>query len=92
MNSKAMQDQATFLAKRLVAETDDLPKRVALGWKLAYSQEPSLADIEDASRFVREQTEQFRRQKLAAGQDAATLALANYCQALLSSNGFLYVD
>jgi hypothetical protein len=92
MNSKAVQDQASAFAIRLQREADDLPKRVVLGWRLAYAQEPSLADVEEGVQFIREQTERFAGQKLAAGQDAATLAIANYCQALISSNGFLYVD
>jgi hypothetical protein len=57
---------------------------------LAYGVSPAKDDAENAERFVIEQTARFRAS--AKDGDPQTRALANFCQALLSSNRFLYVD
>lgn len=89
MNSKMIHDYASYFAQRLQKEATGLEKQVQRGWLLAYGQEPSLSDVENALRFIDAQTEHYRNQKVA---EPAEKALANFCQALLSSNMFLYVD
>jgi hypothetical protein len=85
MNSRFIHEQAEFFAARVQKEAGkDLRAQVALAWRLAYAQEPAAKDIDDAAAFLKEQAAQFRGQGLRA--------LANFCQALLSSNRFLYID
>jgi hypothetical protein len=89
MNSKFIHEQAGFFAARVRHEAPDVRTQVARAWKLAYATEPATADIERGVTFVTQQAELFKTQKVA---EPAAQALANYCQALLSSNRFLYVD
>jgi mono/diheme cytochrome c family protein len=89
MNSKFIHEQAGFFAARVRREAPDVRAQVARAWKLAYATEPATADIERGATFVNQQTELFKTQKIA---EPAAQALANYCQALLSSNRFLYLD
>ncbi len=89
MNSKFIHEQAGFFAARVRQEAGDIRAQVARAWKLAFAAEPAALDIERGVAFVNQQTELFKAQKTA---EPASQALANYCQALLSSNRFLYVD
>ena len=58
-------------------------------WKVAYADEPSAVEVDRAAAFLTQQTAALAGQKMA---DPGLAALTNYCQALLSSNRFLYVD
>jgi hypothetical protein len=101
MNNDFVLGQAKLLAERAIAEAgDDLPDRVRMVWRLALVQEPTEAEVESAAAFVAAQQEELSRKKREgkepAAKDAAPpaeiAALASFCQALFSSNGFLYVD
>ena len=90
MNSKFIHEEAAFFAARLRQEAAaDVRAQVALAWKLAFATEPAAQDIERGVTFVNQQTELFKTQKVA---EPAAQALGNFCQALLSSNRFLYLD
>jgi hypothetical protein len=79
---------------------------VVLAWKLAYGRNPSDADVERSATYVKEQTEQMKARtpkpvppdpkkkdaKPPEPYDPAQLALASFCQALMCSNRFLYVE
>jgi hypothetical protein len=90
MNSAFIHEQAEYFAKRVAQEGKDVPGQVERAWRLAFGNEPSKSDIDDAMRFVTEQSVRFRGQSKAG--DPQLRALTNYCQALLSANRFLYVD
>lgn len=91
MNSAFIHEQAEFFARRVEKEAGkDARAQVERAWRLAYGAAPATADVNDAARFVAEQTARFRATTKEA--DPALRALANYCQALLSSNRFLYLD
>ncbi|HEY2894419.1 MAG TPA: hypothetical protein VGJ16_09415, partial [Pirellulales bacterium] len=67
---------------------------VARAWQLAYLRVPSREELQVASEFLTRQQKYLRQrpQHTSAGHTAETQALVNLCQALLSSNEFLYVD
>jgi len=91
MNSRLIVSQAKYFAERLQREAGpDTRAQVILGWRLAYAAEPRPADVAEAVAFLSEQAAQFRGTQ--KGQDPQAMALASFCQALLSSNRFLYVD
>jgi mono/diheme cytochrome c family protein len=90
MNSRLIVTQAKYFAERLQREAPDVRARVALGWRLSFGTEPKIGEVNDAMAFLSEQAAQFRSTQ--KGQDSDMLALASFCQALLSSNRFLYVD
>jgi hypothetical protein len=90
MNSKFIHEQADAFAGRVRRETGgDIQAQVARAWQVAFAAAPAAVDVERGVLFVTQQTELYRTQKAA---DPDSLALTNYCQALLSSNRFLYVD
>lgn len=95
MNNEFASDQSEALADRVAREAGSVPAAQArLAWRLTLAREPSDAQVQTAVAFLTEHAEQF------AGQPAdkknpvtpAQRALSSYCQALLISNGFLYID
>jgi mono/diheme cytochrome c family protein len=104
MNSDFVIAQAKHFAQRLQKESpDDLTAQVALAWKLAFAQSASDTEVAAAVQFVQQQQEQFQQQKTATKKDPKAdpaaekaaqelSALTSFCQALLSSNQFLYVE
>jgi hypothetical protein len=89
MNNRFVIEEAEALAERLRKEAgDDLQGQIMLGWRLAFGKEPAPRDVEETLAFLAEQTETLKGAK----KEPRQLALANWCQALLSANRFLYVD
>ncbi len=103
MNNSYMREHAQDFAQRLQRECGtDVEKQVQRAWKLVFSREPSMADAQEAVEFVKAQTAHYKatpaKLEHATGPaekvDAAPelLALTALCHALMSANGFLYVD
>jgi hypothetical protein len=95
MNSDFMLRQAARFADRLAAEAGPDPAaQVRLAWQLALGQSPSETNVATATAFLAAQTAYFQKQPAGEGQPPppALQALALFCQALFSSNAFLYVD
>jgi hypothetical protein len=99
MNSSFVVQQAEAMAARIEREAAaDPAAQFRRAWLLAYSRAPSDAEVQAGVAFLAEQA------RAAVPADAkpvdakvvtlppAQVALAHLCQALLSSNGFLYVD
>lgn len=91
MNSSFISSQAGHFAKRLLKEaaTDEL--RLARAYGLAFGRAPSANEASASRAFLKEQTALY----LQAGkspEQAAELAWADVCQALLSTNEFVYLD
>ena len=85
MNSQFAIDRAEAFAKRLQREAgDDLNAQINLAWRSAFARLPTDEDIATANLFVEQQVRRVA--------DKPTEAIALFCQALLSSNHFLYVD
>ncbi|MEQ9407291.1 MAG: PSD1 and planctomycete cytochrome C domain-containing protein [Fuerstiella sp.] len=63
-------------------------------WELALCRRPSVPELQLAAALVADQIETFHQDPagLAAGTTPVHQALTNVCQALFSSNEFLYVD
>ncbi len=94
MNSDFAVEYSDLFATRLSNEAGEgIRDQITLGWRLAFGTAPSVEDISAAEQFVEQQ-----RQVLQAfppdtkPEDASRQALATFCQALLSSNRFLYVE
>jgi hypothetical protein len=95
MNNEFVIAQSQLLAERAMAVVGDDPAaRVRLAWRLALAQEPSEAQVQAALAFVSAQESELTPVPDAKPPlpQAATRALAALCQALFSSNAFLYVD
>ena len=94
MNNKQVLEQASFLAERVRKEAGgDVKAQVALAWRLAYAVEPTAAEMEAATSYIARQAVQLAAQPRAKDDSEPSVqALASFCQALLGSNRFLYVD
>jgi Protein of unknown function (DUF1553)/Protein of unknown function (DUF1549)/Planctomycete cytochrome C len=96
MNNDFVLAQSQALAERVIARAGtDLQARVRLAWRLVLAHEPSEAEVQSALAFFAAQEQEFARGQSADKTSlppAATRALASLCQALFSSNAFLYVD
>jgi hypothetical protein len=92
MNSGFIVTHAADFAQRVRREAGDDPAaQVRRAWRLAFAAEPSDDDLKEARAFLAEQRQRFAAKADLKG-DPQTLALASFCQALLSANQFLYVD
>ena len=85
MNSQFVVDRAAAFANRLRRDAgDDVDAQIKLAWRLAFARHPTAQDLEAAKLFIGEQSKLFA--------DNPNQSTALFCQALLSSNQFLYVD
>jgi mono/diheme cytochrome c family protein len=94
MNSAFIIDAADHFARRLEREAGSGARdRIARGWLLAFGRTPTESETAEAEAFLGRQTAALRAGSPAV--EAASLdhqALASFCQALFSANGFLYID
>ncbi len=100
MNNEFVIDQSLLFARRVKKEAvDDLEAQIAFAWEEAFSLKPDSQEIASAVEFLNDQTKilsehpgaqsRLKKQKDLTPQ---MQALASFCQSLLSSNQFLYVD
>jgi hypothetical protein len=98
MNNEFVVREAEAFAERVaITASDDAASQVRLAWRLALTAEPSPEQLATAVDFLARQRADFAgaddiASHKDAGSDPARRALATFCQALLSSNAFLYVD
>ena len=93
MNSGFMVEHAEYFADRLAKErAGNKAEQVKLAWILSYGKEPSAEEVKQSVEFIDLQIAQFKTAEVKTKKTPEQLALATFCQALLSSNGFLYVD
>ena len=68
---------------------NDLDRQLTAGWEHALGHEPTGPELSRAREFVQKQTALFKERK---DKTPELTAMANYCQALMSANRFVYVD
>lgn len=87
LNSEFVRDRAAALAQRVSLFGDDEAGRVRNAFLLAAGRPPTDAEHEISSAFLSSQTAHY-----AHADDARQRAWVDYCQMLLASNAFLYVE
>lgn len=88
LNSAFVRARATALAQRLKREAgDDRASRLRRAWELVRSRPPSAREAATAEAFLAAQAAEY-----AGKPEAEELAWVDFCQMLLASNGFLYVE
>ncbi len=95
MNSEFVVDQTFSMADRVRLEAgDDLPAQVSLAWRWAFARTPTDTERNAGAGFLADQTTTLAATTANEKNkpDPARLALANLFHALVSANGFLYVD
>lgn len=84
MNNPFVIQQAEALASRIRSTAGtDLRAQVVLAWRTLFALVPTESEVQAGVEFLTPADE---------SSEAATAALNHFCQALLSSNAFLYVD
>jgi hypothetical protein len=81
MNSPFVKESSEAFADRLFSESETDADRVQLAYKVAYARDPSAAELDRALVYVR-----------GAEDMPAEEAWASFCQILLMSNEFMFVD
>src|SRR5262249_23351225 len=94
MNSQFISDAATAFADRVRRDAgNDGPAMIRRAWMLAYGRPPGADELADAEGFIKSQAALYRAGPLGTSSPTPEArALAVLGQALLSSNGFFYVD
>jgi len=103
MNGEFTLAQSKFFAERISREAGADPEaQVKRAWLLAFGATPSASELKDSTAFLVTQAAHFKAEPVkpapaAKGKEAPPaeppmLALATFCQALLTSNQFLYAD
>jgi hypothetical protein len=87
LNSGFARLRAVAFAGRLEKGTTDADKRVALAFRLAFGRPPGAAERSASGRFLADQSRLYPMEK-----DASHKAWTDFCQMLLASNAFLYVE
>ncbi|MCA9026814.1 MAG: PSD1 domain-containing protein [Planctomycetaceae bacterium] len=75
-------------------EPPPLAQQASRAWKLAYFRPPTHEELEVAVQFLADQlnTIEVHQTSLPEGVTPSRQAMTNLCQALLTSNEFLYID
>lgn len=93
MNSDLAIEFAGFFADRLLAETPGgTDSQVRHAWEQAFATSPTDAELAEACLLIERQQELIAAQGEKEKATAPREALSLFCQALLSSNRFLYVE
>ncbi len=97
MNNDLVIREADRFAIRIQGLVGDAPAaQVTAAWGFAFGQQPTSGQVAASVTFLAEQTQQIAARipadQVSKEPPAAQQALANFCQALFSSNAFLYVD
>jgi mono/diheme cytochrome c family protein len=87
MNNAQTRLYADGVAKRVADKSPG--KTIANAYQLLFGRDPSEGEWAGASGFVQQQTASYRESKKAP---AESLALSDLCQALMSSNEFVFVE
>lgn len=97
LNSSFMASQSRHFSKRLIRECPPpggtglsvTARMITLGYELAFGRGPTTIELADSVEFVHNQRKIHNAKPPA---DAAEVAVADFCHALLSANEFMYVD
>ena len=96
MNDKFVREQSRYLAERVLLEAAGGARdRVRTAYRLSLSRAPTETEFSRAVSFLDGQTTQYEQdlgEQAASRSQNRMRALVDFCQGLLLSNEFLYVD
>jgi len=94
MNSDFALEYSKQFAARVISEAEaGIRGQIEHAWRLAYSDSPAVEDVSAAEQFVDRQKKLFTEQNPELKPEAVHReAFAVFCQALISSSRFLYID
>ncbi len=94
LNNGTIHDLANSLAERLVSEVDnDRHLQIERAFLIALSRTPTQEEVEIAEQSLKD-LERYHQhgERKSATEESRQLALADFCQALINSAAFLYID
>lgn len=93
MNSQFVIEHSERLAERLIAAHSEVAEQLRIAWLRCYSEDIEPQLLEQLIGFVERQAASVKLQDASLTPDVVhRRALATTCQAMLSSNAFVYVD
>jgi hypothetical protein len=93
LNSQFIQEHAEHLALKLQKEAPaSIEEQIKLAWALIYSSSPTKDECDSSLAFIKEQTSSFSKSVAKKESNPELQSLTAFCQGLLISNRFLYVD
>jgi hypothetical protein len=99
INSEFIVGMSNYFAARLKEEaSSDVEGQIQLAWRLAFARAATADEVNESLGYVTTQTQHFEKHpvptaaKNSKPRDPGDVALAGFCQMLLSSNEFLYID
>ena len=97
LNDEFTRNQARLFARRVIWEApgSSVEDRVTHACKLALGRTPTPGEVQKAARFFEEQHRQHETdaaQPLVSSTSAGVEALTDFCQALIASDEFCYID
>ena len=91
MNSEFLHRQAAAIAERLLVRGDSTAERVQWAFETVLGRPVRAKEVEKTEQYLAAVGEQFRSSGC-EGADCGQRAWAGYLRALLSSNGFMFVE
>jgi cytochrome c553 len=89
MNNPQVRSSAVSFAQRLQTTDRSLDDAIQRGYLATIAREPTTAELNEAKEFLQQQIESYTADKK---PNARELALADFCQVLLSLNEFIYIE
>lgn len=94
MNSDFVVAYSDHFAERLINEAGEgIRDQIELGWRLAFGNAPSVEEASSAEQYIERQRQAVKEATPdVEAEKVHAQALATFCQALISSSRFLYVE
>jgi len=96
LNDVFVREQAQLFAERILWEAPaDPASRITRAYSLAFGRKPSQNELSRAMLFLEAQAKQYQEDlgpEATSQPRSAVTALADFCQALVAANEFIYVD
>jgi hypothetical protein len=92
MNNELVFDSAAALAEHLESATEDPRQRIRLAYRRTLSRTPNESEMNDAVSFVQAATATAQAGESKSGQQSQRTAWTAFCQSLLASAEFRYLN
>ena len=96
MNDEFVREQSRYFAERVLLESaSSAGSRIQAAYRLGLGRLPTRVELSRAQSFLETQTAQYRSdwgEQAASHSQYQMRALVDFCQSLVASNEFLYVD
>jgi cytochrome c553 len=91
LNNSFVREQATALARRVLAQPLPYPQHIALAYEYALGRPPSDAELARAQKYLLSEGQALIPVKAGKVDDAALLSWSTFCQALFACAEFRYL-